>query len=88
MSRSQAFNQWVMMMLVEKVDIERIKALIDSLPSKMEIVSIDLTDGYSVNLTAGESELNRVKFEKALNRLNAMLDLYAKMDDKNKLLNE
>lgn len=76
------------MMLVEKVDIERIKALIDSLPSKMEIVSIDLTDGYSVNLTAGETELNRVKFEKALNRLNAMLDLYAKIDDKNKLLNE
>lgn len=77
-----------MMMLVEKVDIERIKALIDSLPSKMEIVSIDLTDGYSVNLTAGETELNRVKFEKALNRLNAILDLYSKMDDKNKLLNE
>ena len=75
-------------MLVEKVDIERIKALIDSLPSKMEIVSIDLTDGYSVNLTAGESELNRVKFEKALNRLNAILDLYSKIDDKNKLLNE
>lgn len=75
-------------MLVEKVDIERIKALIDSLPCKMEIVSIDLTDGYSVNLTAGESDLNRVKFEKALNRLNAMLDLYSKMDDKNKLLNE
>lgn len=88
MSRSQAFNLLVMMMLVEKVDIERIKALIDSLPSKMEIVSIDLTDGYSVNLTAGETELNRVKFEKALNRLNAILDLYSKMDDKNKLLNE
>jgi hypothetical protein len=87
-SRSQAFNLLVMMMLVEKVDIERIKALIDSLPSKMEIVSIDLTDGYSVNLTAGETELNRVKFEKALNRLNAILDLYSKMDDKNKLLNE
>ena len=73
-------------MLVEKVDIQRIKALLDSVPSQMEITSIDLTNGYSLNLVAGEQEINQAGFEDALNQLNDILGFYKSLEGSNKLL--
>ena len=73
-------------MIIEKVDINRIKELLDSVPSKMEITSIDLTNGYSLNLVAGEQEINQTGFEDALNQLNEILGLYKSLDSGNKLL--
>ena len=73
-------------MLVEKVDINRIKALLESVPGKMEISAINLTNGYSLNLIAGEQEINQAEFEKALNELNQILKKYKEIDDNIKLL--
>lgn len=73
-------------MLVEKVDINRIKALLESVPGKMEISAINLTNGYSLSLTAGEQEFNQAEFEKALNELNQILKKYKEIDDNVKLL--
>lgn len=73
-------------MIIDKVDINRIKELLDSVPSKMEITSIDLTNGYSLNLVAGEKEINQVGFEDALNQLNDILGFYKSLDSGNKLL--
>ncbi len=69
-------------MLVEQIDINRIKELLESVPSKMEITSIDLTNGYSLNLVAGEKEIRNVNYENALNRLNNILEAYKKFDEK------
>lgn len=73
-------------MLVEKVDINRIKALLESVPGKMEISAINLSNGYSLNLIAGEQEINQAEFEKALNELNQILKKYKEIDDNIKLL--
>lgn len=70
-------------MLVEKVDIERIKALLQSLPDKMEITSIDLSNGYSCKLVAGEQQLTDVNFERSLKMLN---DTLAMLNERDKLL--
>ncbi len=73
-------------MLVEKIDLKRIKELLESVPSKMEITSIDLINGYSLNLVAGEKEISHVNYENALNRLNNILESYKKFDEKYKLI--
>lgn len=73
-------------MLVEKVDINRIKALLESVPGKMEITAINLTNGYSLSLIASEQEINQAEFEKALNELNQILKKYKEIDDNVKLL--
>ena len=75
-----------MLMLVEKVDIERIRTLLDNLPDKMEITAIDLTDGYSANLVAGEKEISKVEFEKSLKRLNAIIATYDEIFESQKEL--
>lgn len=72
-------------MLVEKVDIQRIKALLESVPGQMEIDSIN-QNGYSLNLVAGEQEINQAGFEDALNQLNDILGFYKSLDSGNKLL--
>lgn len=76
----------MIILLVEKVDINRIKALLESVPGKMEISAINLTNGYSLSLTAGEQEINQAEFEKALNELNQILKKYKEIDDNIKLL--
>ena len=73
-------------MIIEKVDINRIKELLESVPSKMEITSIDLTNGYSLNLVAGEKEVGYVKYEQALKKLNKILEVYEKGTNNNKLI--
>jgi len=67
----------MIILLVEKVDIQRIKALLESVPGRMEIDSINLKNGYSLNLVAGED---------ALNQLNDILGFYKSLDSGNKLL--
>ncbi len=67
-------------MLVENVDLERISALLQSLPAKMEITGINLTNGYSCNLVAGEQEINNAEYAAALKRLNSILDIYEASD--------
>lgn len=52
----------------------------------MEISAINLTNGYSLSLTAGEQEINQAEFEKALNELNQILKKYKEIDDNAKLL--
>lgn len=76
----------MIILLVEKVDINRIKALLESVPGKMEISAINLSNGYSLNLIAGEQEINQAEFEKALNELNQILKKYKEIDDNIKLL--
>ena len=76
----------MIILLVEKVDINRIKALLESVPGKMEISAINLTNGYSLSLIAGEQEINQAEFEKALNELNQILKKYKEIDDNVKLL--
>ena len=73
-------------MIIDKVDLNRIKELLDSVPGKMEITSIDLTKGYSLNLVAGEQEINQAGFEDALNQLNDILGFYKSLEGGNKLL--
>lgn len=73
----------MIILLVEKVDIQRIKALLESVPGQMEIDSINLKNGYSLNLVAGEQEINQAGFEDALNQL---LGLYKSLEGGNKLL--
>ena len=65
----------MIILLVEKVDIQRIKALLESVPGLMEIDSINLKNGYSLNLV-----------EDALNQLNDILGFYKSLDSGNKLL--
>ena len=76
----------MIILLVEKVDIQRIKALLESVPGQMEIDSINLKNGYSLNLVAGEQEINQARFEDALNQLNDILGFYKSLDSGNKLL--
>lgn len=76
----------MIILLVEKVDINRIKALLESVPGKMEISAINLTNGYSLSLIAGEQKINQAEFEKALNELNQILKKYKEIDDNVKLL--
>ena len=52
----------------------------------MEIDSINLKNGYSLNLIAGEQEINQAGFEDALNQLNDILGFYKSLDSGNKLL--
>lgn len=73
-------------MIIDKVDLNRIKELLDSVPGKMQITSIDLTNGYSLNLVAGEQEINQAGFEDALNQLNDILGSYKSLEGGNKLL--
>lgn len=73
-------------MIIDKVDLNRIKELLDSVPGKMQITSIDLTNGYSLNLVAGEQEINQAGFEDALNQLNDILGFYKSLEGGNKLL--
>lgn len=76
----------MIILLVDQVDINRIKSLLESVPGKMEIDSINLKNGYSLNLIAGEQEINQAGFEDALNQLNDILGFYKSLEGGNKLL--
>lgn len=65
-------------MKVSDVDIEIIKKLLQSVPDGMEIESINLTDGYSLKLTAGLKELSDVEIQEALEELNELIQDYKK----------
>lgn len=65
-------------MKVSDVDIEIIKKLLQSVPDGMEIESINLTDGYSLKLTAGLKELSDVEIQEALEELNGSIQDYKK----------
>lgn len=45
-----------------------------------------ICDIYSLNLVAGEQEINQAGFEDALNQLNDILGFYKSLDSGNKLL--
>lgn len=67
-------------MLVKDVDIIKIYELLKSVPPYMEIKSIDLTDGYSLNLNAGTKELKNFEYHSALAELNDILEEFRKAD--------
>lgn len=59
-------------MKVSDVNIEIIHKLLLSVPQGMQIKSIDLTNGYSLNLVAGVEEINAVEREIALDDLKSI----------------
>lgn len=58
----------MIILLVEKVDIQRIKALLESVPGQMEIDSINLKNGYSLNLLKASFKLG-VKLLSSKNKI-------------------
>lgn len=72
-------------MKVSDVDIQIIHKLLLSVPQGMQIKSIDLTTGYSLNLVAGVEEVNAVEKEIALNELQAIIKQYNKADSNKRL---
>ena len=67
-------------MKVSDVDIELIHKLLKSVPQGMEVKSINLVGGYSLDLTAGTEELYQLDTADALKELNAILDVFKKLD--------
>lgn len=74
-------------MRVADVDVTIIHKLLKSVPEGMQIESIDLTNGYSLKLTAGLEEVHAVEKEIALNELQSIINQYKQIDDKCKLQN-
>lgn len=68
-------------MKVSDVDIAIIKKLLKSVPDGMEIESINLTDGYSLKLTAGIKEINDIEKQGALDELNLLIQNYNKNEE-------
>lgn len=72
-------------MRVSDVDIEIIYKLLQSVPQGMQIKSIDLTNGYSLNLVAGTEEINALEKEAALSELQNIINQYKQFDQSKKL---
>lgn len=72
-------------MKVSDVNIEIIEKLLLSVPQGMQIKSIDLTNGYSLNLVAGVDEINAVEREIALEDLQNIIKKYNQTDGKKRL---
>lgn len=72
-------------MRVSDVNIEIIHKLLLSVPQGMQIKSIDLTNGYSLNLVAGVEEINAVEREIALDDLKSIIKQYNQVESKSRL---
>lgn len=72
-------------MKVSDVNIEIIHKLLLSVPQGMQIKSIDLTNGYSLNLVAGVEEINAVEREIALDELKSIIKQYNQAESKSRL---
>lgn len=72
-------------MKVSDVNIEIIHKLLLSVPQGMQIKSIDLTNGYSLNLVAGVEEINAVEREMALDDLKSIIKQYNQAESKSRL---
>lgn len=72
-------------MKVSDVNIEIIHKLLLSVPQGMQIKSIDLTNGYSLNLVAGVEEINAVEREIALDDLKSIIKQYNQAESKSRL---
>lgn len=72
-------------MRVSDVNIEIIHKLLLSVPQGMQIKSIDLTNGYSLNLVAGIEEINAVEREIALDDLKSIIKQYNQAESKSRL---
>lgn len=72
-------------MKVSDVNIEIIHKLLLSVPQGMQIKSIDLTNGYSLNLVAGIEEINAVEREIALDDLKSIIKQYNQAESKSRL---
>lgn len=63
---------------VSEVDIEIIKQLLCSVPDGMEIKSINLVNGYSLDLTAGVAEITAIETQETLSELIGLIQHYDK----------
>lgn len=60
-------------MRVSDVDINIIHKLLLSVPQGMELTSIDLTDGYTLNLKASAEIVDQLEYERSLSQLQALI---------------
>ncbi len=60
-------------MRVSDVDINIIHKLLLSVPQGMELTSIDLTDGYTLNLKASTDIVDQLEYEHSLSQLQALI---------------
>lgn len=60
-------------MRVSDVDIKTIQKLLSSVPQGMEITSIDLTNGYSLNLKASTDIIYQLEYEQSLSELRKLI---------------
>lgn len=60
-------------MRVSDVDINTIHKLLLSVPQGMDITSIDLTDGYTLNLKASTDIVDQLEYEHSLSQLHALI---------------
>lgn len=68
------------MLRVSDVDLDIINQLLHSVPAGMEIKSINLVNGYSLELTAGTQELYEYEKEQVLDELTKLLKKYKRLD--------
>lgn len=61
-------------MRVSDVDINTIHKLLLSVPQGMEITSIDLTEGYTLNLKASTDIVDKLEYESSLNQLRELIE--------------
>lgn len=67
-------------MRVSDVDIDVIHKLLKSVPEGMEIKSINLVNGYTLELVAGTQELYEYEKELVLQEMNNLLNYYKRLD--------
>lgn len=67
-------------MKVSEIDIQVISNLLNSIPAGMEVRSINLTNGYTLELIAGTEELYEYEKEQVLNEMINLIDTYKKLD--------
>lgn len=60
-------------MRVSDVDINTIHKLLLSVPQGMELTSIGLTDGYTLNLKASTDIVDQLEYEHSLTQLQALI---------------
>lgn len=60
-------------MRVSDVDVNIIHKLLLSVPQGMELTSIDLTNGYTLNLKASTDIIDNLEYEHALEKLQDLI---------------
>lgn len=69
-------------MKVSEVNIEILHKLLLCVPQSMEIVGIDLVDGYNLRLLASTEMLTRIETENSLDELKKVIKEYDKKERK------